>query len=202
MTSRKSSGSTDDQYTDPDLRDRIKAEVMAGDKGGKPGQWSARKAQMVAHEYEAQGGGYKHERTEAQEHLHEWTGEHWKTSDGKPAIRDGETTRYLPEEAWKELSPGEKQATNEKKVKGSKQGKQYVPNTAKASEARQHAELTPAEADKARGTRKVAKTSASEAKKKTASKKKAAPKKKAATPSKPSKPAKRAGATSKSRKGK
>ena len=95
MAKRKAE--TDDQYTKPDLREQVKAEVMAGDKGGKPGQWSARKAQLVAHEYEARGGGYKHERTETQEHLHEWTAEHWKTSDGKPAERDGKTTRYLPE---------------------------------------------------------------------------------------------------------
>ena len=155
MTAKKHPGSKNDQYTDPDLRDRIKAEVLAGDKGGKPGQWSARKAQLVAHEYEAQGGGYKHERTEAQEHLHEWTAEHWTTSDGEPAIRDGKTARYLPEEAWKELSPEEKRATDAKKIEGSKQGRQYVPNTAKASEARHHAELTPAEADKAKGTRVV-----------------------------------------------
>ncbi len=45
----------DDNYTDPALRERIKQEVLAGDKGGRPGQWSARKAQLVAHEYTAQG---------------------------------------------------------------------------------------------------------------------------------------------------
>jgi len=32
-----------EKYTDPDLREEIKEEVKAGDKGGKPGQWSARK---------------------------------------------------------------------------------------------------------------------------------------------------------------
>ena len=43
-------------YTDPELRQRIKDEIVKGDKGGKPGQWSARKSQLLAHEYEAQGG--------------------------------------------------------------------------------------------------------------------------------------------------
>ena len=38
---------------------RIVASVKAGSKGGKPGQWSARKAQMLAKEYKAAGGGYK-----------------------------------------------------------------------------------------------------------------------------------------------
>ena len=42
----------DEKYTDPDLRARLKDEVQAGDKGGKPGQWSARKAQLVAAAYE------------------------------------------------------------------------------------------------------------------------------------------------------
>ena len=148
MAAKKSqtAAQTDDQYTKPDLREQIKAEILAGDKGGKPGQWSARKAQLVAHEYEARGGGYKHERTEAQEHLHEWTAEHWQTSDGKPAERDGKTTRYLPEAAWKQLSPEEKKATNAKKVRGSKAGKQFVANTRAAADARHAADLTPEQA--------------------------------------------------------
>ncbi len=145
----------EDQYTKPELREQVKAEVMAGDKGGKPGQWSARKAQLVAHEYEARGGGYKHERTEAQEHLHEWTAEHWQTSDGKPAERPGGTTRYLPAEAWEKLSPAERKATNAKKVKGSRGGKQFVANTGAAAKARHDSEATPEQADQAAGTRVV-----------------------------------------------
>ena len=46
-------------YSNPELRERIKSRIMAGSKGGKPGQWSARKAQMVAQEYKAKGGKYK-----------------------------------------------------------------------------------------------------------------------------------------------
>lgn len=134
------SKSSEDQYTKPELRDHIKDEVMADNKGGKPGQWSARKAQLVSNEYEKQGGGYKHPRTESQEHLHEWTEEHWKTADGKPAIRDGKTARYLPEKAWEQLSDEEKRATDTKKAKGSKAGKQFVPNTSKASEAMRKAQ--------------------------------------------------------------
>ena len=38
---------------------RIVASVKAGSKGGKPGQWSARKAQMLAKQYKAKGGGYR-----------------------------------------------------------------------------------------------------------------------------------------------
>ena len=113
---------------------------MAGDKGGHPGQWSARKAQLVAHEYVAEGGGYKHPRNEAQEHLKEWGDEHWHTADGKPAIQGDTTHRYLPDKAWQELSPEEQKATDEAKVRGSHEGKQFVPNTDKAKEARKHAE--------------------------------------------------------------
>jgi len=46
-------------YTKPALRKRIFEKIKAGSKGGKPGQWSARKAQMLAKEYRDQGGGYR-----------------------------------------------------------------------------------------------------------------------------------------------
>ena len=46
-------------YTKPTLRKRIFNQVKAGGKGGAPGQWSARKAQMLAKAYKAGGGGYK-----------------------------------------------------------------------------------------------------------------------------------------------
>jgi hypothetical protein len=45
-------------YTKPGMRKKLVGEVKAGSKGGKPGQWSARKAQMVAKQYKAKGGGY------------------------------------------------------------------------------------------------------------------------------------------------
>ena len=46
-------------YTKPTMRKRLFEKIKAGSKGGKPGQWSARKAQMLAKEYKAKGGGYK-----------------------------------------------------------------------------------------------------------------------------------------------
>jgi|TARA_E500000318_G_scaffold110030_1_gene124443 uncharacterized protein with WD repeat len=45
-------------YTKPSMRKSLVASVKAGGKGGSPGQWSARKAQMVAKQYKAKGGGY------------------------------------------------------------------------------------------------------------------------------------------------
>jgi len=46
-------------YTKPTLRKQIFERIKAGSKGGAAGQWSARKAQMLATEYKAKGGGYK-----------------------------------------------------------------------------------------------------------------------------------------------
>ena len=46
-------------YTKPGMRKRLFENIKAGGKGGAPGQWSARKAQMLAMKYKASGGGYK-----------------------------------------------------------------------------------------------------------------------------------------------
>ena len=46
-------------YTKPSMRKRLFEKIMAGSRGGKPGQWSARKAQLLAKEYKDAGGGYK-----------------------------------------------------------------------------------------------------------------------------------------------
>lgn len=55
---KKSTVNAAGNYTKPTMRKRLVAKVKASGKGGKPGQWSARKAQMVAKEYKAKGGGY------------------------------------------------------------------------------------------------------------------------------------------------
>ena len=46
-------------YTKPTMRKRLFNKIKAGGKGGKPGQWSARKAQMLSQQYKKAGGGYK-----------------------------------------------------------------------------------------------------------------------------------------------
>ena len=46
-------------YTKPGMRKQMFNRIKAGGKGGKPGQWSARKAQMLAKQYKAKGGGYR-----------------------------------------------------------------------------------------------------------------------------------------------
>ena len=56
---KKSTVNSAGNYTKPTLRKRLFSQIKAGSKGGKPGQWSARKAQMLAKKYKAFGGGYK-----------------------------------------------------------------------------------------------------------------------------------------------
>ena len=134
-------------YTKPKLRERIKNKILAGAKGGKKGQWSARKAQLLAKEYEKAGGGYTGKRSSGQKSLSSWTKEKWRTSDGKPAIRTNKkgkkvTKRYLPDKAWDKLTPAQKAATNRKKVEGSKKGKQFVSNTKAAKTARKRTTST------------------------------------------------------------
>ena len=56
---RKSRVNEAGNYTKPALRKRIFKRIKAGNKGGRPGQWSARKAQMLALAYKRAGGGYR-----------------------------------------------------------------------------------------------------------------------------------------------
>jgi len=58
-----------------------------------------------------------------QKSLKAWTDQKWRTSDGSPS--EGKK-RYLPDAAWKSLSPAEKAATNRAKAKGNAAGKQFV----------------------------------------------------------------------------
>ena len=56
---RKSTVNKAGNYTKPAMRKRLFRKILAGSKGGRAGQWSARKAQMLARQYKAKGGGYK-----------------------------------------------------------------------------------------------------------------------------------------------
>ncbi|OJJ43647.1 hypothetical protein ASPZODRAFT_103042 [Penicilliopsis zonata CBS 506.65] len=121
----------------PKLREQVKEEIHEGDKGGKPGQWSARKAQLTAAEYKKRGGGYttsKDDKNANQKDLDNWTEEDWQTREGSGTAKqeDGSRKRYLPKKVWEDLSEEEKKETDDKKVAASKEGEQYVPNTGKA----------------------------------------------------------------------
>jgi hypothetical protein len=74
------------EKSDPKLWEKVKKEVVASDKGGKPGQWSARKAQLAVHEYKEEGGGYKGKKS-ADNHLAQWTKEEWARSQAGRAAK-------------------------------------------------------------------------------------------------------------------
>ena len=59
MKKKKSTVNKAGNYTKPGMRKSLFNSIKAGSKGGNPGQWSARKAQMLAKQYKAKGGGYK-----------------------------------------------------------------------------------------------------------------------------------------------
>ncbi len=107
---------------------RIVASVKAGGKGGDPGQWSARKAQLATQRYKKSGGGYSGPKTEAQKSLSKWTSEDWGTKSGKPSTQGKDATgeRYLPKKAREALSSSEYAATTKAKREGTKAGKQFV----------------------------------------------------------------------------
>lgn len=114
-------------YTKPSLRESIKNRILAGSKGGRPGQWSARKAQLLALEYKKAGGGYSGAKSGAQKSLSKWTKEKWGTKSGKPSTQGSSATgeRYLPERARAALSSKEYAATSAKKRADTKAGKQF-----------------------------------------------------------------------------
>tara|TARA_Y100000114_G_scaffold46436_2_gene42201 strand:- start:5545 stop:5811 length:267 start_codon:yes stop_codon:yes gene_type:complete len=76
----------------------------------------------------------------SQKSLENWTGQNWRTRDGKPAKRKTKsgktvTARYLPDAAWKKLTKEQAKATDAKKRAGSRRGKGVVANTKPAKRA-------------------------------------------------------------------
>jgi hypothetical protein len=119
---------------DPAKWKRIVASVKSGTKGGDPGEWSARKAQLATQQYKSSGGSYVGPK-KADNSLSKWTGEKWRTSDGTPSQG---TKRYLPDKAWGSLTKSEVASTNRAKAAGNRAGKQFVaqPHTVAQKAAR------------------------------------------------------------------
>lgn len=130
--SKKSTVNKAGNYTKPEMRKRIFNRIKAGGKGGNPGQWSARKAQMLAKAYKSAGGGYKEDggkvmpkyksggKAESQRSLDQWTSEEWDNVSGKKG------DRYLPKKVREGMSSGQKAAENRKKRKATKSGRQVA----------------------------------------------------------------------------
>ena len=108
--------------TNPKLWEKIVNEVKKGSKGGKSGEWSARKAQLSVKLYKEQGGGYKGKKSPSNS-LVKWTKQDWTTKSGEPSLKTGE--RYLPKKAIKSLSSKEYSATTTAKRKSLKEGEQF-----------------------------------------------------------------------------
>jgi len=106
---------------------RIVARVKASSKGGKAGQWSARKAQLATQSYKKAGGKYSGAKTKAQKSLTKWTKEKWGTKSGKNSTQGKKATgeRYLPKKARESLSKKEYAKTSAKKRRDTKAGKQF-----------------------------------------------------------------------------
>ena len=105
---------------------RIVSKVRAGSRGGKSGQWSARKAQLAVNMYKKAGGGYKGRRS-SKNSLRKWTRQRWRTRSGKNSILGPGATgeRYLPEKAIRKLSRKEYSSTTRAKRRSLKKRKQY-----------------------------------------------------------------------------
>jgi len=110
--------------TDPALWEAVKAQVTASDKGGRPGQWSARKAQRSVQLYKERGGGYLGPK-DPDNALARWTKQDWRTRSGGESLETGE--RYLPDAAFDLLTPAEVGATTRAKRAGLARGQQFTP---------------------------------------------------------------------------
>lgn len=118
------------------LWDKVVSQVKASSKGGKPGQWSARKAQLAGKLYKEKGGSYSGPKTKDQKSLSKWTKEEWGTKSGKPSTQGSKATgeRYLPKKAREALSSSEYKRTSAKKREDTKKGLQFSKQPKKIAE--------------------------------------------------------------------
>jgi hypothetical protein len=110
--SRKSSQTI---RNDPELWEKVVKIVKKGDRGGQPGEWSARKAQLAVSMYKDRGGTYSGSRKNS---LSKWTDEEWDYIDGI------EGNRYLPKSVREKLDDKEKRIENRRKKEATSKGKQ------------------------------------------------------------------------------
>jgi len=110
------------------LWNRIKSRIQAGSKGGNPGQWSARKAQLAVRAYKKAGGGYSGKKS-SKNSLKKWTKQKWRTPSGKKSKDTGEV--YAPSKTISKLkstTSGKKKlaSANKKKRAATRKGKQHA----------------------------------------------------------------------------
>lgn len=114
--------------SNPSLWKKIVAKIKAGSKGGKPGQWSARKAQLAVTAYKKAGGGYVGKKSKKNS-LSKWTKQKWRTPSGKKSSETGEV--YAPSKTISKLKStpsgrNKLKQANKKKRAATRKGKQYA----------------------------------------------------------------------------
>lgn len=105
---------------------RIVQQVKNGSKGGNPGQWSARKAQLAVKLYKQKGGKYIGKKSKYNS-LSKWTKENWGTRSGRNSVIGPKATgeRYLPKKKRNKLTKKQYNKTSRKKREDWKKGIQY-----------------------------------------------------------------------------
>lgn len=104
--------------SNPRLWEKIKNRIKRGSKGGPPGKWSARKAQLSVKLYKKSGGKYKGSKSSSNS-LSKWSREDWGYVKGSNSKKH--KGRYLPKIVRSHLSSKERKIENRRK--GSKRGK-------------------------------------------------------------------------------
>ena len=112
--------------TNQPLWEEIVECVKKSNKGGRPNQWSARKAQISVRIYKQLGGGYIGSKNKSNS-LTKWTNQKWRTKSGRNSIigKNASGERYLPDSAIKSLSKSEYNKTTKEKKKATRSGKQF-----------------------------------------------------------------------------
>jgi hypothetical protein len=112
--------------SNPQLWKKVVDRVKRGSRGGKPGQWSARKAQLAVLIYKNKGGSYSGSKSRNNS-LVRWTRQKWRTISGKPSVvgRNATGERYLPSAVIKRLGPKKYASTTRLKRRSLRLGKQY-----------------------------------------------------------------------------
>jgi leucyl aminopeptidase (aminopeptidase T) len=121
-------------YSNPELREQLRAEIRAAAKGGEPGTWSARKSQLLTLAYQKSGGGY------LQQHPNSKPRNVQGAQADKAARRPATAAGYLSASASDDLTPAQRKAATARKLAGAKAGKHTVASTPAAKPARKHAE--------------------------------------------------------------
>jgi len=127
----------DSKYTDPEMRQEIKEDIQEGDKGGAPGQWTARKAQLTAKEYENQGGEYTTEKKdESQQNLTNWGDKENKAEEEskKEESGDKQEEKEAAKDDSNEQAEKEKEAADEKEAEPAAEEQSEAPADEPAKE--------------------------------------------------------------------